>query len=63
MPTTQQLLAAACLRVRDKATREDAGDKKDENGHEHKRTRRSFERTLYDMAVPAIGPFVVAPAD
>ena len=52
----QLLLAATCLRVRDKATREDAGGKKDDNGHNHKRTRRSYERTDYYITVPAVGP-------
>ena len=59
----QQLLAAACLRVRDNATREDAGDNEDGNGHKHKRTRCSYECTGYYIAVPAVGPCLDAPAD
>ena len=59
----QQLLAAACLCVPHKATREDAGDKGAENGHKHKRTRRSNQRTGYYLAVPAVGPCLDAPAD
>ena len=59
----QQLLAAAYLRVRDEATHEDAGGEEDANGHKYKRTRRSYERTGYYIAVPALGSCLDAPAD
>ena len=52
----QQLFVAACLRVRDKATREDAGNKEDDKGHKYTRTCRSHEGTGYYITVPAVGP-------
>ena len=36
---------------------------KDENGHNHMRTRRSYEPTGYYIAMPAVGPCLDAPAD